>query len=78
MAYLQLESIHKRYGEHIATVTAFLTTARLQTLPVRIYADVQFDVLPTVNAVSTLLILLTVGLLLGLGRWMPLDRVWRR
>jgi len=64
------------FGE--VTVTAFLTTARLQTLPVRIYADVQFDVLPTVNAVSTMLIVATVVLLAALGRLLPLERVWHR
>ena len=64
------------FGE--VTVTAFLTTARMQTLPVRIYAEASFSLENTVNAVSTLLIGATLALLLLLGRLAPLDRVWRR
>jgi putative spermidine/putrescine transport system permease protein len=64
------------FGE--VTVTAFLTTARLQTLPVRIYAEASFSLENTVNAISTIFILVTVALLLLLNRLMPLDRVWRR
>jgi len=64
------------FGE--VTVTAFLTTARLQTLPVRIYAEASFSLENTVNAISTLFILTTIALLLLLNRVMPLDRVWRR
>jgi putative spermidine/putrescine transport system permease protein len=64
------------FGE--VTVTAFLTTARLQTLPVRIYAEASFSLENTVNAISTIFILLTVALLLLVNRVMPLDRVWRR
>ncbi len=64
------------FGE--VTVTAFLTTARLQTLPVRIYAEASFSLENTVNAISTIFILMTVALLLLVNRVMPLDRVWRR
>jgi putative spermidine/putrescine transport system permease protein len=64
------------FGE--VTVTAFLTTARLLTLPVRIYADVQFDVEPTVNVVSVLVIVATVLTLAVLNRVARLDNVWRR
>ncbi len=64
------------FGE--VTVTAFLTTARMQTLPVRIYAEASFSLENTVNAVSTLLIGATLLLLLGISRFAPLDRVWRR
>ncbi len=64
------------FGE--VTVSAFLTTARLQTLPVRIYAEASFSLENTVNAISTIFILVTVGLLLLVNRVMPLDRVWRR
>ncbi|MCQ4162684.1 ABC transporter permease subunit [Roseomonas sp. GC11] len=64
------------FGE--VTVTAFLTTARMQTLPVRIYAEASFSLQNTVNAVSTLIILVTVALLLLINRVMPLDRAWRR
>jgi putative spermidine/putrescine transport system permease protein len=64
------------FGE--VTVSAFLTTARLQTLPVRIYAEATFSLENTVNAISTVFILLTVTLLLLLNRIAPLDRAWRR
>jgi ABC-type spermidine/putrescine transport system permease subunit II len=64
------------FGE--VTVTAFLTTARMQTLPVRIYAEASFSLENTVNAISTIFILMTVALLLLINRLMPLDRVWRR
>lgn len=64
------------FGE--VTVTAFLSSARMQTLPVRIYADAQFDVLPTINVVSTLMIVATIALLLLLNKVMPLDRVWQK
>lgn len=64
------------FGE--VTVSAFLTTARLQTLPVRIYAEASFSLENTVNAISTIFILVTIGLLLLVNRVMPLDRVWRR
>jgi putative spermidine/putrescine transport system permease protein len=64
------------FGE--VTVTAFLTTARMQTLPVRIYAEASFSLENTVNAISTVMILVTVALLLLVNRLVPLDRVWKR
>lgn len=64
------------FGE--VTVTAFLTTARMTTLPVRIYAEAQFSMEPTVNAVSTLTVVATIGALVLINRFVGLDRVWRR
>lgn len=64
------------FGE--VTVTAFLVNARLQTLPVRIYAEATFSLENTVNAIATLTILLTVALLLLVNRFVRLDRAWRR
>ena len=61
------------FGE--VTVTAFLTTARFQTLPVRIYAEATFSLQNTVNAVSTLIILATCVLLFAVNRLVPLDRI---
>lgn len=55
------------FGE--VTVTAFLTTARMLTLPVRIYADVQLDVEPTVNVISVLTIAVTVLALAAINRF---------
>jgi putative spermidine/putrescine transport system permease protein len=61
------------FGE--VTVTAFLTTARFQTLPVRIYAEATFSLQNTVNAVSTLIILGTCALLFVVNTLIPLDRI---
>jgi putative spermidine/putrescine transport system permease protein len=61
------------FGE--VTVTAFLTTARFQTLPVRIYAEATFSLQNTVNAVSTLIILGTCVLLFAVNLLIPLDRI---
>lgn len=64
------------FGE--VTVTSFLTTARTITLPVRIYAEASFSLEPTVHAVSTLLIAVTVVALVALNRTVPLDRLYAR
>jgi putative spermidine/putrescine transport system permease protein len=64
------------FGE--VTVTSFLTTARMTTLPVRIYAEATFSLEPTVHAVSALLIAATVGALLVLNRAVRLDRLHAR
>ncbi len=42
------------------TITSFLTTARMTTLPVRIYAEASYSLEPTVYAISTLMIAMTV------------------
>lgn len=60
------------------TITSFLTTARMTTLPVRIYAEASYSLEPTVYAVSTLMIAMTVGAMFVLGRLVRLDRVFSR
>lgn len=60
------------------TVTSFLTTARMTTLPVRIYAEATYSLEPTVFAISSLLIAMTGICLFLLGRVVPLDRVFSR
>ena len=60
------------------TITSFLTTARLTTLPVRIYAEASYSLEPTVFAISTLLIAMTVAAMLILSRMVRLDRVFSR
>ena len=55
------------------TITSFLTTARMTTLPVRIYAEASYSLEPTVFAVSTLMIGLTVVAMLAVGRLVRLD-----
>ena len=64
------------FGE--VTVTSFLTTARMTTLPVRIYAEASFSLEPTVHAVSALLIAATVLALACLNRLVRLDRLYAR
>jgi putative spermidine/putrescine transport system permease protein len=64
------------FGE--VTVTSFLTTARMTTLPVRIYAEASFSLEPTVHAVSAILIVGTVVLLMILNRLVRLDRLYAR
>ncbi len=64
------------FGE--VTVTVFLTTARMQTLPVRMFADLGMVAEPTINAISALVILGTVALLALVNRFVSLDRVWQR
>lgn len=64
------------FGE--VTVTSFLTTARLTTLPVRIYSEAAFSLEPTVHAVSALLIVATMLALVALNRLVRLDRLYAR
>ncbi|MBE3639531.1 ABC transporter permease subunit [Mangrovicoccus algicola] len=64
------------FGE--VTVTAFLTTARLTTLPVRIYSEATFALEPTAHAISALLIGVTIIALGVLGRFVRLDRLYSR
>lgn len=64
------------FGE--VTVTSFLTTARLTTLPVRIYAESTFSLEPTAHAISAVLIVFTIIALIAVGRFVRLDRLYAR
>ena len=64
------------FGE--VTVTAFLTTARMTTLPVRIYAESTFSLEPTAHAISTVMIGFTILALVVVGRFVRLDRLYAR
>ena len=64
------------FGE--VTVTAFLTTARLTTLPVRIYSEANFALEPTAHSISAILIVMTTLALALLGRFVRLDRLYSR
>lgn len=64
------------FGE--VTVTSFLTTARLTTLPVRIYSEATFALEPTAHAISAILIVMTTGVLAVLGKFIRLDRLYSR
>lgn len=76
MAATAIMSFLLSFGE--VTVTSFLTTARMTTLPVRIYAEASFSLEPTVHAVSALLIVATMLALLTLNRLVRLDRLHAR
>jgi putative spermidine/putrescine transport system permease protein len=62
-----------------AVVALFLRAPGVETLPLRIYSELEFSTSPAVAAVSTLVVGATVGLilagerLLGLRRLLPLD-----
>ncbi|WP_425053543.1 ABC transporter permease subunit [Psychromarinibacter sp. S121] len=64
------------FGE--VTVTGFLTTARMTTLPVRIYADASFMLEPTVHAVSALTMVITLVALAVLNKIFRVDRLYAR
>jgi len=60
------------------TITSFLTTARMTTLPVRIYAEATYSLEPTIFAISSVLIVMTAACMFLLGRFVRLDRVFSR
>ncbi|MFY0632179.1 MAG: ABC transporter permease subunit [Vannielia sp.] len=64
------------FGE--VTVTSFLTTARMTTLPVRIYSEATFALEPTAHAISAILIVVTIATLAIVGRLVRLDRLYAR
>lgn len=64
------------FGE--VTVTSFLTTARMVTLPVRIYSEVTSVLEPTAHAISAVLIFVTVVTLWLVGQVVRLDKLYAR
>ncbi len=52
-------------------ITFFTAGVGIQTLPLRIYSMIKIAVTPEVNAVSTLLMLLTLSLILAASRFAP-------
>jgi putative spermidine/putrescine transport system permease protein len=57
-----------------AVLSLFLRNPNLTTLPVQIYGQLEFSPDPTVAAVSTLMILITIALMLVLERLLGLTR----
>jgi len=57
-----------------AVLSLFLRNPNLTTLPVQIYGQLEFSPDPTVAAVSTLMILITVAMMLILERMLGLTR----
>lgn len=59
-----------------AVIALFLRTPQLETLPIAIYGQLEFSTSPTVAAVSTLMVLLTVVLMIVLERIIGLGRLF--
>lgn len=58
-----------------AVVALFLRSPGLETLPLRIYGQLEFSPDPSVAAVSTIMMLLTVGLLVAIDRLLGIGKV---
>jgi len=58
-----------------AVVALFLRSPGLETLPLRIYGQLEFSPNPSVAAVSTVMMILTVLLLIGIDRLLGIGRV---
>lgn len=58
-----------------AVVALFLRSPGVETLPMRIYGQLEFSPTPAVAAVSTLMILLTIVLIVAIERFLGLRRV---
>lgn len=58
-----------------AVVALFLRTPNLVTLPIQIYNQLEFSPDPSVAAVSTLMILLTILLIVAIDRLLGIQRV---
>ncbi|MEM8589688.1 MAG: ABC transporter permease [Pseudomonadota bacterium] len=58
-----------------AVVALFLRSPGVETLPMRIYGQLEFSPTPAVAAVSTLMILLTILLIVAIERFLGLRRV---
>lgn len=59
-----------------AVIALFLRTPQIETLPIAIYGQLEFSTSPTVAAVSTLMVLLTVVLMIVLERTIGLGRMF--
>jgi len=58
-----------------AVIALFLRSPQLVTLPIRIYGELEFSTSPSIAAVSSLMIFLTVGLLFAIERFLGIRRV---
>lgn len=61
-----------------AVVAIFLRGPETETLPIKIYTELEFSTDPSVAAVSTLLILLTVGMIVAVERLIGAGLLVRR
>jgi len=59
------------------TVSLFLAGPRVETLPIRLFAMIEFDLDPSVAAISTVLVLITLAVVLLAHRAVGLTRIVR-
>jgi putative spermidine/putrescine transport system permease protein len=59
------------------TVSLFLAGPRVETLPIRLFAMIEFDLDPSVAAISAVLVLITLGVVLIAHRAVGLTRIAR-
>lgn len=59
------------------TVSLFLAGPRVETLPIRLFAMIEFDLDPSVAAISTVLVLITLAVVLVAHRAVGLTRIVR-
>ena len=59
------------------TVSLFLAGPRVETLPIRLFAMIEFDLDPSVAAISTVLVLITLAVVLIAHRAVGLTRIVR-
>lgn len=59
-----------------AVIALFLRTPQLETLPIAIYGQLEYSTSPSVAAVSTMMVLLTVALILVLEKLVGLGRMF--
>jgi putative spermidine/putrescine transport system permease protein len=59
------------------TVSLFLAGPRVETLPIRLFAMIEFDLDPSVAAISAVLVLITLGVVLVAHRAVGLTRIAR-
>jgi putative spermidine/putrescine transport system permease protein len=58
-----------------AVVALFIRSPGLETLPIRIYSELEFSTSPAIAAVSTMMILITIGLILVIERVLGVTKV---
>jgi putative spermidine/putrescine transport system permease protein len=56
------------------TVSLFLTGPGFLTLPLEIYNYTEFTIDPTIAAISTVLIVLSVATIVAIERWLGFER----
>ncbi len=58
-----------------AVISLFLVSARTTTLPIAMYSYVQYNLDPTIAAISTLLVAISVAAMYAASKLAPIDRI---